>query len=112
GVASEMKSSADTVQHRIDTRAKTDDLLGQLNGLLSQAAKYNVTGSVVADAIQSRADAQAAEGSGDDSKMDGAAGELKQAVEGLSSAGGPTRPKTPEGALQKPDPGSDSRTAQ
>ena len=100
GVASEMKSSADTVQHRIDTRAQTDDLLGQLNGLLSQAAKYNVTGSVVADAIQSRADAQAAEGSGDDSKMDGAASELKQAVDGLSSAVATARQKAQQAALQ------------
>jgi len=99
-VASEARSAADTVQHRIDTRAQTDDLLGQLSGLLSQATKYSVTGSVVTGATQARADAWAAESSGDDSKMDSAAGQLKQAVDALSSAVVAARQRAQQAALQ------------
>src|SRR5262249_61375133 len=84
-LASEARSAADTVQHRIDTRAQTDDLLGQLSGLLSQATKYSVTGSVVTGATQARADAWAAESSADDSKKDSVARQLQQAVDPLSS---------------------------
>ncbi len=86
GVVAEVSAAGGTVQHRIDTRAQTDDLLGQVGGLLGEAARYGVTGSVVDAAIQGRADAQAAERSGDDATMDAAAGELKRAVDALSSA--------------------------
>ena len=99
-VASEVTSSADTVQHRLDTRAQADDLLGQLNGLLGQATRYNLTGNVVADAQQTRADAQAAETSGDDGKMDAAVAELKQAVGALRSAVATARQKAQQAAMQ------------
>lgn len=99
-VASEAKSAADTVQHRIDTRALTDDLLGQLSGLLSQAAKYTLTGNVVTNATQARADGWAAESSGDDGKMDSVATELKQAVDALGSAVVEARQKAQQAAMQ------------
>lgn len=99
-VASEAKSAADKVQHRIDTRALTDDLLGQLAGLLSQAARYSVTGNVVTNATQARADGWAAESSGDDGKMDSVAGQLKQAVDALSSAVVTARQKAQQAAMQ------------
>lgn len=99
-VAVEVKSSVDTVQHRIDTRALADDLLGQLSGLLSQAAKYGVTGSVVGQATQGKVDVELAAASGDDARMDSATAELKQAVDSLRSAVATARQKAQQAALQ------------
>ena len=99
-VASEAASAADTVQHRIDTRAQADDLLGQLTSLLGQAAKYGLAGSAVTNATQAVADARAAESSGDDGKMDAAADGLKQAVDALSPAVAMARQKAQQAALQ------------
>jgi lipoprotein-anchoring transpeptidase ErfK/SrfK len=84
-LAAEVKSSADTVQHRIDTRAQADGLLGELPGLLTSAAKYNVDAGYVNAANQARTDTQAAESSGDDAKMDTAVGELQTATDRLSA---------------------------
>lgn len=85
-LASEVQAAGDTVQHRLDTRAQTDALLGELSNLLGQASRYGVTGSVVDAAHQGRADAQAAESSADDGKMDAAAADLKHDVDALAAA--------------------------
>ena len=99
-VASEARAAADMVQHRIDTRAQADDLLGQLTGLLGQAGKYGLAGSAVSNATQAAADARAAESSNDDGKMDAAADGLKQAVDALGSAVAAARQKAQQAALQ------------
>jgi lipoprotein-anchoring transpeptidase ErfK/SrfK len=85
-MAAEVKSAGDAVQHRIDIRAQADQLLGRLPDLLSQAAKYSVGSSYTGPAAQARADVQAAEGAGDDGRMDSATAELKRAVDQLSAA--------------------------
>lgn len=86
GIAAEVKSSGDTVQHRLDTKAQADGLLGQLPGLLALASRYDVTGSVVSQATLSKAEMESAEGAGDDGRMDAATAALKRAVDALSSA--------------------------
>jgi len=99
-IAAEVQSAADTVQHRIDIRAQTDQLLGELPGLLAQASQYGVGGGLPGRAEQARSDAQAAEGSGDDGAMDSASAELKQAVDALGSAVAEAKQQAQAAALQ------------
>src|SRR5207247_6036702 len=84
-VAGLVKSATDAVQHRIDVRSQADALVGQIPSLLDQAAKYGVTADFPARTGQAKNDVQAAESTGDDSRMDGATAALKQVVDALSS---------------------------
>lgn len=85
-IAGEVKSAADTVQHRVDLRVQANQLLGRLPDLLSQAAKYTVGGDYAANASQAKAEVLTAEQAGDDAKMDAAVAALKQAIDRLSGA--------------------------
>jgi lipoprotein-anchoring transpeptidase ErfK/SrfK len=99
-LAAQVKAAADTVQHRIDTRAQADGLLGQLPTLLTQAGKYGVGGDLVARANQARADVQSAESAGDDARMDSSTAALKQAEDQLGSAVATARAQAAQAALQ------------
>src|SRR6266700_1434687 len=99
-VAGVLKSSGDTVQHRIDTHAQADQMMGEIPGLLDQASKYNVSGRFPARADQARADVQAAESAVDDARMDTATAALKQVTDELSAAVAAARQKAAQAALQ------------
>jgi len=99
-VAGTVRAAGDTVQHRIDTHALADQLMGQVPGLLDQAGKYNVSGSFPARANQARADVQAAESAGDDARMDTATAALKQVTDELTAAVATARQKAAQAALQ------------
>jgi lipoprotein-anchoring transpeptidase ErfK/SrfK len=99
-VAGVLKSSGDTVQHRIDTHAQADQMMGQIPGLLDQASKYNVSGSFPARANQARADVQVAESAVDDARMDTATAALKQVTDELRAAVAAARQKAAQAALQ------------
>jgi len=85
-IATEVRSAGDTVQHRVDTRVKANQLVGRLPDLLAQAAKYSVAGDSTAKASQAKADVMAAEQAGDDARMDSATAALQQAEDGLGGA--------------------------
>jgi lipoprotein-anchoring transpeptidase ErfK/SrfK len=85
-IANEVKSAGDTVQHRVDTRVRANQLVARYPDLMSQAAKYSIGADVTGQATQGKTDVLAAEQAGDDSKMDAATAELKQAEDRLSGA--------------------------
>jgi lipoprotein-anchoring transpeptidase ErfK/SrfK len=99
-VAGAVKSAGDTVQHRLDTHAQADQMLGQIPGLLDQAAKYNVSGNFPARAGQAKADVQAAESAGDDARMDTATAELKSVTNDVAAAVAAARQKAAQAAIQ------------
>ena len=112
-VAGAVRSAGDTVQHRIDTHAQADQMMGQIPGLLDQAAKYSVTGDFPARTSTAKAGMQAAEASGDDGRMDTATAALKQVVDDLSATVRTARQKAAQAALQAGTgciPGADPQT--
>src|SRR5438105_3217531 len=58
GGAGAIKSAADTVQHRVDTHAQADQMMGQIPSLLDQAAKYGVTADFPARTGQAKSNVQ------------------------------------------------------
>lgn len=98
-VANEIRSAGDAVQHRIDTRAQADQLLGRLPDLLNQAARYGLGNSYTGPAGQARADVEAAKSAGDDGRMDTATAELQQAFDQLSAAVASARQKAQAAAM-------------
>jgi lipoprotein-anchoring transpeptidase ErfK/SrfK len=99
-VAGAVKLAGDTVQHRLDTHAQADTMMGELPGLLDQAGKYNVSGNFPARASQAKADVQAAEAAGDDARMDSATAELKQVTNDIGAAVVAARQKAAQAAIQ------------
>ncbi len=95
-----VRSAADALQHRIDVHAMTNQLLGQLPGLLNQATRYGVTGDLPASATEAAAAARTALSSGDDGRLEAAGATLKQAVDALSSAVTTARQRAAAAALQ------------
>lgn len=82
-VAAEVRSAADTVQHRVDVRVQANQLVGRLADLLGQASRYSLSADA---ATQAKAALLAAEQAGDDGRMDAATAALKQAEDRLSAA--------------------------
>jgi lipoprotein-anchoring transpeptidase ErfK/SrfK len=92
-MAAEVRAAADRVQHRVGAHAQASLMVGQLPGLLAQAAKYGVSASFPSQADQARASLSAAEASGDDAQMDAAAAQSTQVVDALSAAVAQARQK-------------------
>jgi lipoprotein-anchoring transpeptidase ErfK/SrfK len=102
-IAGELKAAADRVQHRVDTRALADGSVGQFADLLSQAAKYSITGSYPARTSQVSAQVQAAEAARDDAQMDTAASAAKALADELSGAVATARQKAWDAAVNGVD---------
>jgi lipoprotein-anchoring transpeptidase ErfK/SrfK len=99
-VVGQVKSAGDTVQHRMDTRAEADQLIGLLPSLLTQASKYNVGSDLAARASQAKADVQSAESAGDDGRMDRTTAALKQVEDQLGSVVATARQRAAQAAIQ------------
>jgi lipoprotein-anchoring transpeptidase ErfK/SrfK len=85
-IAGEVRSAADTVQHRVDLRVQGDQLVGRLTDLLSLAAKFDVASGTQAQATRAKADLLSAQAAGNDGQVETAIGALRQAVDQLSAA--------------------------
>jgi lipoprotein-anchoring transpeptidase ErfK/SrfK len=97
-VVDELRAAIAKVQHRLDTRALADQLVGQMPDLMAQAAKYSVAG-FQGRVDQAKSDLQAAETAQDDARMDTAVGAARQVVNDLSSAVKVGRKKAQDAAL-------------
>ena len=87
-VLTALQAAADALQHKLDLRAKADELLAGLPDLMQQADRYGAGNDFDGRAAQVKANVDGARAAKDDGRLDLALADLQKLTDDLRAAGG------------------------
>jgi lipoprotein-anchoring transpeptidase ErfK/SrfK len=85
-IVTELRAATDKLQSRVDMRARTDQLLGSIPGLLDQVTQYGAGDEFKDRAARVKAAVQAARAAGDEARTDAGLGDLQKLADDLGTA--------------------------